>query len=177
MRKSLLGLAFVWATAAAILGVSNTLHAQTPLPAVQAPVEAAGEENRADAKATEAIVAAYLKKEADKKKAADEAKKKEEQAKKDYELYDGTRFDLQSLYDSLSVPAEGEKKWYEKLSIRGYTQVRFGRTLNTDDGTPNLFGDRTINGNSENKDTTCTDRMSCPCLTRIKGTKNFIVIG
>lgn len=150
MRKSLLGLGFVWATAAAILGVSNTLQAQTPLPVVQAPVEPAGEENTADTKATEAIVAAYLKKEADKKKAADETKKNEEQAKKEYELYDGTRFDLQSLYDSLSVPAEGEKKWYEKLTIRGYTQVRFGRTLNTDDGTPNLFGDRTINGNSEN---------------------------
>lgn len=150
MRKSLPGLAFAWAIAAALLGASNALHAQIPLPPVQAPVEVAGAEGLVDAKATEAIVAAYLKKEADKKKAADEAKKKEEQAKKDYELYDGTRFDLQSLYDSLSVPVEGEKKWYEKLSIRGYTQVRYGRTLNTDEGTPNLFGDRTINGNAEN---------------------------
>lgn len=57
---------------------------------------------------------------------------------------------LQSLYDSLSAQKE-EKKWYEKLSIRGYTQIRFGRTLETEtDVDPNLFGDRTINGNREN---------------------------
>ncbi len=103
-----------------------------------------------DVKTTEAIVAAYLKKEAEKKKAADEEKKAEAAATKDFKLYGGTRFDLQSLYDSLSVPQEGAKKWYEKLSLKGYTQIRFGRTLETDNGTPNLFGDRTINGTSEN---------------------------
>ncbi len=103
-----------------------------------------------DAQATEAIVAAYLKKEAERKRSADEEKKAEGQAKREYDLYGGTRFSLQSLYDSLSVPREGEKKWYEKLSIKGYTQIRFGRTLDTQEETPNLFGDRTINGNAEN---------------------------
>ena len=107
-------------------------------------------EDSQDAKVNEAIVAAYLKAEAEKKKAADEQKKAEAWALKEHELYGGTRFDLQSLYDSLSVPREGEKRWYEKLSIRGYTQIRFDRTLDTRAGTPNLFGDRGINGNAEN---------------------------
>ncbi len=155
LRSQLL-LIFGCAIASAV--VSGPIAAQTPLPpgldVPLPPLPVAGPKAApappADAKATEAIVAAYLKSDADKKKAAEEVKKAEAQAKKDYELYGGTRYDLQSLYDSLSVPQEGEKKWYEKLAIRGYTQVRFGRTLNTEEGTPNLFGDRTINGNAEN---------------------------
>ena len=61
-------------------------------------------------------------------------------------------FNLQCLFDSLSQPDPKAKKWYEKLTIRGYTQFRFDRTLETDpDGrNPNLFGDRGINGVSEN---------------------------
>ena len=44
------------------------------------------------------------------------------------------------------------KPWYEKLSLRGYTQFRFERTLDQDlqGADPNLFGDRSINGNAEN---------------------------
>ena len=134
-------LAFVFVDA------SSTLKAQAP-PAIPMPTaEVVPLEGAAE---TRAIVEEALKKDAEKKKAAEEAKKAEALAKKDYELYGSNRFDLQSLYDSLSVPAAGEKKWYEKLSIRGYTQVRFGRTLDTQEGTPNLFGDRTINGSSEN---------------------------
>ena len=150
MRMTRISRSF-WTLASALLLGSGSLLAQSPqlppdVPAVPIPAPAA----KPDAKATEAIVEAALKRDADKKKAADEAKKAEAQAKRDDELYGSSRFELQSLYDSLSVPAEGEKKWYEKLAIRGYTQVRFGRTLDTLTGTPNLFGDRTINGNAEN---------------------------
>jgi len=63
--------------------------------------------------------------------------------------------DLPILYDVLRpYPAPGSKssKWYDKLSIRGYTQFRFDRTLTEEAGsaTPNLFGDRGINGDAEN---------------------------
>ncbi len=148
-------LASVLAIGTILVVQSSFVSAQTPQvvqpPAEIVPVEGPAETKpSADTKATEAIIAAYLKKEAEKKKVAEEAKKAEAQTKKDYDLYGGTRYDLQSLYDSLSVPVEGEKKWYEKLSIRGYSQVRFGRALDTREGTPNLFGDRTINGNAEN---------------------------
>ncbi len=87
-----------------------------------------------------------------KKKEEDEAKKKkEEEDKRLNELYGGTRYDLYNLYDSLTRPSSSSKKWYEKLSIRGYTQVRFTKTLETDAGSaqPNLFGDRSVNGQSE----------------------------
>jgi len=133
-------------------GTQNAeLLVSVPLPQVPDTTSAAPTaESSQDVKATEAIVAAYLKKEADKKKAAEEEKKAEAAAKKEYDLYGGTRFSLQSLYDSLSVPQDGAKKWYEKLSINGYTQIRFGRALDTRENTPNLFGDRTINGNAEN---------------------------
>ncbi len=44
------------------------------------------------------------------------------------------------------------RKWFEKLSIRGYTQVRFGRTIQQDPNgaDPSMFGDRSINGRTEN---------------------------
>jgi hypothetical protein len=43
-----------------------------------------------------------------------------------------------------------EKHWYEKLSIRGYIQERYGKTIGYDEdqGGPQLFGDRGI-GKSE----------------------------
>jgi hypothetical protein len=112
----------------------------------------------ADEKIVEKIVADALKKKEEEKKKADEKKaedkKAEDRAKKAYDLFGGTEYNLQVLYDSLSKPnLDGtDKKWYEKLSIRGYTQFRFGRTLSQDlDGAqPNLFGDRSINGNAEN---------------------------
>ena len=61
-------------------------------------------------------------------------------------------YGLKSLFDSLHPAGAKGKHWYEKLSIRGYTQFRFGRTLDQDpDGAdPILLGDRSINGNAEN---------------------------
>ena len=106
-----------------------------------------------DEKDVEAVVQQYLKRKDAEKKQADEQKKEEARAKRADDLFGGTRFDLQSLYDSLSQPKlEGDKKWYEKLSIRGYTQFRFTRTLDQDPqrAEPNLFGDRSVNGNAEN---------------------------
>jgi len=71
-------------------------------------------------------------------------------------LYDSMHQDesygLKTLFDSLHPKPDGKgKHWYEKLSIRGYTQFRFGRGVSQDpDGAdPMLFGDRSINGNSE----------------------------
>ncbi len=108
------------------------------------------------------IVGDYLKSRDEEAKAKEAAKKAEPQPMDhgvpflDHQIFPRAHEDtpehdtfLQSLYDSLSTGKES-KKWYEKLSIRGYTQMRFGRTLGTDEGTPNLFGDRTINGNREN---------------------------
>lgn len=107
-----------------------------------------------DKKAVEKIVADYVKSKDASKKKADEEKKAEARDKRAYDLFGGTRYDLQSLYDSLSQPnLDGtSKKWYEKLSIRGYTQFRFARTLEQDllGAEPNLFGDRSVNGNAEN---------------------------
>lgn len=62
-------------------------------------------------------------------------------------------YGLKSLFDSFhpSGGAKG-KHWYEKLTIRGYTQVRFGRTVSQDPNSaaPSMFGDRSINGDAEN---------------------------
>ena len=53
---------------------------------------------------------------------------------------------LKSLFDSLHSPHGKSKPWYEKMSIRGYSQIRFGRALSQDpDGGPaGLYGDRSI---------------------------------
>lgn len=132
-----------------------------------------------DKKEIEEIIVIYLKKKEEEQKRKDEEKKKADEEKKKSEAEQtkaeeratdhGVQFTqhqliprahedypehetfLQSLYDSLSQGKE-KKKWYERLSIRGYTQVRFGRALDMeeDSAEPNLFGDRTINGNREN---------------------------
>jgi hypothetical protein len=152
------------ATAREVVLVEPAIEASQP-PAV-APVEPKAETKQEpakgskllDEKAVEKIVADALKKKDDDKKKADEKKaeekKAEDKAKKAEELFGGTRFDLQTLYDSLHMPNldEPSKKWYDKLQIRGYTQFRFGRTLDQDPAgaEPNLLGDRTINGNAEN---------------------------
>lgn len=125
-----------------------------------------------DRKEIEEIVEAILKRKEEEKKKADEEKKKADEEKKKleekandhgvpfvecelipraHELDPQYELSLQCLYDSLTRHKDS-KKWYDKLSIRGYTQFRFGRTLATDPGSadPNLFGDRTINGNREN---------------------------
>ncbi len=72
-------------------------------------------------------------------------------------LYDSMHRDeeygFKSLFDSLHQPETGKKKhWYENLNIRGYSQFRFGRTVeqNPDGAEPNLLADRSINGNAEN---------------------------
>jgi hypothetical protein len=71
-------------------------------------------------------------------------------------LYDSLHLDedygLKSLFDSLHPRESSGKKWYEKLSIRGYTQVRYGRSFghDSDEGQPTLLGDRSIDGNREN---------------------------
>ena len=69
-------------------------------------------------------------------------------------LYDSLHRDdnygLKTLFDSLHP--QGEKsKWYEKLSIRGYTQFRFDRTLDSDPtGVPvSIFNDRALTGGTE----------------------------
>ncbi len=61
-------------------------------------------------------------------------------------------YGLKSLFDSLNPRDAKRKPWYEKLSLRGYTQFRFGRSLYQDalGGDPSLFGDRSINGSAEN---------------------------
>ncbi|VTU00471.1 Phosphate-selective porin O and P OS=Pirellula staleyi (strain ATCC 27377 / DSM 6068 / ICPB 4128) GN=Psta_0512 PE=4 SV=1: Porin_O_P [Gemmataceae bacterium] len=74
---------------------------------------------------------------------------------RDLRLYDRLHCDdnygVKSLFDSLHQPGAKGKAWYEKYSIRGYAQPRFGRTLyqTSDSAAPNLVGDRSINGNAE----------------------------
>ena len=85
----------------AIASALPPLRAQTPPLNPMPTAEVVPLKGTAD---TRTMIEEALKKDADKKKAAEEAKKAEAQAKKDYELYGSSRFDLQSLYDSLSVP-------------------------------------------------------------------------
>lgn len=57
--------------------------------------------------------------------------------------------DREALFDSLNMPSLGKSKpWYEKLSIRGYAQIRFGRSVQQDPNgaAPILLGDRSISG-------------------------------
>lgn len=149
------------------------------LPIATENLSAIGSLSPTDRKEVEEIVGMYLKKKEEEKKRKDEEKKQADEEKKlldaqlkkaeerandhgvgflDHQVFPRAHEDspdhdsyLQSLYDSLSQ-GKDKKKWYERMSIRGYTQIRFGRTLESDDGSaePNLFGDRTINGNREN---------------------------
>lgn len=77
-------------------------------------------------------------------------------------LHHDDDYGFRSLFDSINPQDAKRKPWYEKLSIRGYTQFRFGRTLDQDGDVfllgnqdpegadPFLLGDRSINGNAEN---------------------------
>ena len=59
--------------------------------------------------------------------------------------------DTLAMYDSLHPFPDGKgKHWYDKLSIRGYTQVRVGRALtqDRDGGDPSLLGDRSISADT-----------------------------
>ncbi len=77
-------------------------------------------------------------------------------------LHCDDNYGLKSLFDSLH-PREGKgKHWYERLSIRGYTQFRFERTLYSEGGQPggftssdptgvpvSILGDRALTGEAE----------------------------
>lgn len=67
-------------------------------------------------------------------------------------LHDNDDYGFKSLFDSLHAPGKGGKAWYEKLSLRGYSQFRFARTLDLDaaGADPNLLADRSVNGVGEN---------------------------
>jgi len=105
----------------------------------------------ADSKDVEKIVAAMMKKKDAEKKEADEKKKQEADAKKLNDYYGGTKYDLYSLFDNQSHLNLEAKKWYDKLSLRGYTQFRIGRSLDHEQNgpAPQLAGDRGINGVAE----------------------------
>lgn len=83
----------------------------------------------------------------------DDEKKDKKDEKKDLadSLHRDEDYGLKGLFDILHPSGKG-KPWYEKLSIRGYTQIRFGRTLYQDPlgADPDLLGDRSINGEAEN---------------------------
>lgn len=66
-------------------------------------------------------------------------------------LHDNDCYGFKSLFDSLHPADAKGKHWYEKFTLRGYTQVRFGRSLTTDpDGaSPFMTTDRSINGTQE----------------------------
>lgn len=54
---------------------------------------------------------------------------------------------LKSLFDSFnSNHGKKSKPWYEKFTVRGYSQIRFGRALTTNPNgaPPSLFGDHSI---------------------------------
>jgi hypothetical protein len=62
-------------------------------------------------------------------------------------LHDGEPGALKSLFDSFHPPPDGKgKHWYDKITIRGYSQFRFGRALtrDPDGGPPSLLGDRSV---------------------------------
>jgi hypothetical protein len=62
-----------------------------------------------------------------------------------FDLFDhADGISLKSLFDSVHQPSESGKKWYDKLSLRGYSQFRFGRMLTNEGGKPSLLGDRSL---------------------------------
>ena len=68
-------------------------------------------------------------------------------------LHQDDNYGFKSLFDTLHQPPTGKPKpWYDKLSVRGYSQFRYGRTLGQDPNgaEPVLLGDRLVNGNAEN---------------------------
>ncbi len=54
--------------------------------------------------------------------------------------------EMQALQKKLAAKSESQAKWYDKLSIRGYGQIRY-TTLYNEDNTPNLIvpNDRSVN--------------------------------
>jgi hypothetical protein len=70
-------------------------------------------------------------------------------------LHDSLHLDdnygLKSLFDSLHPCDANGNRWYDRLSLRGYTQFRFDRTVHQDasGATPFMTTDRGITGNAE----------------------------
>jgi hypothetical protein len=66
-------------------------------------------------------------------------------------LHCDDNYGLKALFDSLHPPG-ARAKWYEKISLRGYTQLRFARSLYQDPlgADPSLLGDSSVNGRAEN---------------------------
>ena len=66
-------------------------------------------------------------------------------------LHQDDNYGLKTLFDTLHPAGAKGKHWYEKLSIRGYSQFRFGRTVDRDPNgaDPFMTTDRNINGNAE----------------------------
>lgn len=67
-------------------------------------------------------------------------------------LHQSDDYGFKSLFDSLHPSTKSKTKWYDKLSLRGYSQFRYARTVEQDrlGAEPNLLADRSINGASEN---------------------------
>lgn len=67
-------------------------------------------------------------------------------------LHRNDNYGFKSLFDTIHDPNRKSKNWYEKLSLRGYSQVRYGRTGGQDPNgaEPFLLGDRLVNGSAEN---------------------------
>lgn len=67
-------------------------------------------------------------------------------------LHQTDDYGFKSLFDSLHPKDRKGKAWYEKLSLRGYSQFRFARTVEQRPGgaEPNLLADRSVNGFAEN---------------------------
>lgn len=67
-------------------------------------------------------------------------------------LHTDDNYGLKSLFDSLHPAEKSKTKWYDKLSLRGYSQFRFARTVDQDPlgAEPNLLADRSVNGFAEN---------------------------
>jgi hypothetical protein len=86
---------------------------------------------------------------------SEKGKDAEKKAATDPRLTDSLHCDdcygLKSLFDSLHPRESKGKHWYEKLSLRGYTQFRYGRSLYQDSlgADPFMTTDRSINGNAE----------------------------
>lgn len=81
-------------------------------------------------------------------KAATVEKEKDSEAKKESESKKEEKSDS-SGKEKKSDAKKSEKKWYEKYTLRGYSQVRFNETLSRDDDSApaQIVGDRSVGEN------------------------------
>lgn len=134
-----------------------------PVPAASVPIPFQPDVNPAEVaqKSTDAAAPPAKKPEKDAEPKKEDGKS-EKDAKKDKadddkkkltdSMHEDDCYGFKSLFDSLHQPGAKSKAWYEKYSLRGYSQFRFGRTVDEDPfgADPSLFGDRSINGVAEN---------------------------